>query len=984
MLKQFSPEFKILEGKVTPSVDTVHDQSDATFVKEESLSESSGFKTVQEELEYLRAKVAQQERAHAHPDGLELGNNDFESRRATKKVLHEYAQVEPEEILHEKYQMSEYESAGMALGLEPEEHDEQVDQLLLLAQERGIKNALTVAQKIGNPHLEDDLHRILVQYVAEGMPTTGLRNTTEIWQAMHMTLYEVSIPSSKTKEESEKAQELEKLLGAMEQFYLGMLAAIQGSGGFLKKINPLAAKNHKVFTVEIAVSEGSEEAVMYVSVPRSKKDLFERHLLSIFPDALIEEKRNDYNIFNAEGETVGAVAELEMHDIYPLKVYKKFTHDPLNVILSAFSKLQKHGEGAALQFVIGDDGAKANKKYKKILSAIRKGDEESAAIAKNSGFLAKNWQKLKESIKNKEKDGMGGGADQAVLELMNQKAAKRVVPVTIRAIASAAIQPRAEDILENITSTFNQFNEGQGNGIKWKTLKGKKLKKMLQSFIMRIFGAGPKIALSIEELTTLYHLTGQAVSTSRELKQNKAKHKPAPIEVGDNSDGIMLGKNTYGGAETIVHFARLDRMRHFYEIGQTGTGKTFLMKQMIIQDIHNGDGCCYIDPHGSDIMDVLASVPSHRRDDVIYFDPGYTDRPMGLNFMEFDKENPKEKTFVVNELFQIFWQIFGKKSPESMGPMFEQYFRNSAMLILEGMEYGTATIGDLSRVLSDKEFRHECLRNSKNPVVNQFWYEVAEKAGGEASLENIVPYITAKTDLFMGNEVMRPIIAQTKSAFNIAELMQQKKILLVNLSKGRIGDINAELLGLIFVSKILQAALARVDIPEEERYPFYLYIDEFQNFTTPSIATILSEARKYALSLNLAHQYIKQLDDEIRDAVFGNVGTKCVFRVSQEDAEFLEKEYQPEFTAGDIAGLPNRNAYLKMLVNGSPTPPFDMQTFLVHGEADYSDLEALKQVSYQKYGRPREEVEKEIQERYKKKEQSKPAMNDPFAGMPGF
>ncbi len=961
MPKESIPAPKILNETVTPA------------------SAEQGFINPQEELEYLRAKVASHDGVAAHPDGLELGKNDFETARAHKRAVKEYSTEPTEQVLNKEYAMGEYESAGVALGLEPEEHDEQVDQLLALAQERGIKNALTVASKIGSPHLEDDLHRILVQYIAEGMPTSGVKNSGELWQALHMTLYEVSIPSSKSKEESDKAQELEKLLGAMEQFYLGMLAAIKSESGMLAKLKT----NNKVFTVEMAVSEGSEQVVLYVAVPRSKKDLFERHLLSIFPDALIEEQRNDYNIFNTDGETAGAVAHLERHGAYPLKVYKKFTHDPLNVVLSAFSKLQKHGEGAALQFVIGDDGAKANKQYKKIIDAIRKGDTEKDAIAKHNGFWSKAWVDIKKSFKGKNDDGFGTNVDQTALDLISEKAAKRVVPVTMRAVASAPTVPRAQDILENLTSTFNQFDEGQGNGLVWEALGGRKIHKMLRSFTMRVFGAGHKVALSIEELTTLYHLTGQAVSTSRELKQNKAKHKPAPIEVG-STEGIILGKNKFGGSETVVHYGTLDRMRHFYEIGQTGTGKSFLMKQMIIQNIQNGDGCCYIDPHGSDIMDVLASVPEHRRKDVIYFDPGHTAMPMGVNFMEFDKERPEQKTFVVNELFSIFMQLFGKKSPESMGPMFEQYFRNSTMLVLEGMEYGTATIGDISRILSDKEFRHECLSNSKNPVVNQFWEEVAEKAGGDASLENIVPYITAKTDLFMANEIMRPIIAQTKSAFNVADIMNNKKILLVNLSKGRIGDINAELLGLIFVSKILQAALSRVDIPEPERHPFYLYIDEFQNFTTPSIATILSEARKYALSLNLAHQYIKQLDEPIRDAVFGNVGTKCVFRVSQEDAEFLAKEFEPEFTAGDIAGLPNRHAYLSMLVDGSPVAPFDIETMLVNGESDFTNLEEMKQASYQKYGRPRDEVEAEIHERYKKKEPEKRVPNDPFAGMPGF
>jgi len=429
---------------------------------------------------------------------------------------------------------------------------------------------------------------------------------------------------------------------------------------------------------------------------------------------------------------------------------------------------------------------------------------------------------------------------------------------------------------------------------------------------------------------------------------------------------VVLGVNTFGGRDTLVVFKREDRMRHFYEIGQTGTGKTNLMKNMIIQDIRNGDGCCYIDPHGSDIVDVLAAVPEERFDDVIYFDPAHMEAPMGLNIMEFNPQHPEQKTFVVNEIFNIFEKLFLEKSPESLGPMFEQYFRNAAMLVLEGMEPGTATMADIPRVLADAAFRRQCLARSQNHLVNQFWTDIAEAAGGEASLENIVPYITAKTDIFLSNDIMRPIIAQPRSAFNFREVMDTKKILLVNLSKGRLGDLNASLLGLIIVGKFLQAALSRVDVLGAERpADFYLYIDEFQNFTTPSIATILSEARKYRLSLNVAHQFIAQLNENIRNAIFGNVGTKCVFRVGIDDAAFLEKQFAPTFTASDIAGLDNFHAYVSLLVDGRPVTPFNIKT-LSPQEVDFQKVEYLKQLSYHRYGRNRAEVEAEIQAKYQK------------------
>ena len=400
---------------------------------------------------------------------------------------------------------------------------------------------------------------------------------------------------------------------------------------------------------------------------------------------------------------------------------------------------------------------------------------------------------------------------------------------------------------------------------------------------------------------------------------------PAPYDIA--TSGVLLGVNSYRNIDTNIFMASEDRLRHMYVIGQTGTGKSTLLKNMIIQDVIAGNGVCMIDPHGVDVLDVLANVPKERYEDVIYFDPSHTESPMALNMLEYDHTHPEQKTFVVNELFSIFQKLYGAV-PESLGPMFEQYFRNATMLVIEDPESG-CTLLDVSRVMANKEFRQMKLSKCKNPVVTQFWTEVAEKAGGEASLANIVPYITSKFDVFLANDIMRPIVAQEKSSFDFRDIMDNKKILLVNLSKGRLGDINANLIGLILVGKILMAALSRADMvhgASSNFPPFYLYIDEFQNITTNSISTILSEARKYKLSLNIAHQFIAQLEEGIRDAVFGNVGSICSFRIGAEDAEYLEKQFSPEFTAKDIMNIENRNAIIKMLVNGSPAKAFNIRT----------------------------------------------------------
>ena len=429
--------------------------------------------------------------------------------------------------------------------------------------------------------------------------------------------------------------------------------------------------------------------------------------------------------------------------------------------------------------------------------------------------------------------------------------------------------------------------------------------------------------------------------------------------MGDDSlktgSNIILGINEYQGVETPIYLQPLDRMRHLYVIGQTGTGKTTLLKNMIVQDIKNGDGVCFIDPHGSDIEDILANIPPERHDDVIYFDPAYLDRPMGLNMLEYDPRYPEQKSFVVNEMLAIFEKLFDMKKSGSGGPMFEMYFRNAVLLTIDNPE-DKATLLDVVRVLSDKEYRKQKLEKSTNVTVNQFWTKIAEQAGGDASMENVIPYITSKFDGFLSNDYMRPIISQEKSAFNFREVMDGKKILLINLSKGRLGELNSSLIGLIVVGKILMAALSRVDSLDKNLPPFYLYIDEFQNVTTDSISSILSEARKYKLSLNIAHQYIKQIDEGIKDAIFGNVGSMAVFRVGQEDAEFLKTQFEPTFTAQNIASIDNRNAYLKMLVDGEPQKPFNIRT-LAPEEGSQENAEIIKNLSRQRYGKDRKEIE---------------------------
>lgn len=907
------------------------------------------FSSPEDELEYLRREVARRE------EEMEKKGELADTSKAVSEKISEYGKSSPEKILSEEYRLKPKEAEAIVLDLSPEEHDKKIEELIGVLQEKGVFNVMSVIEKIGDAHLSDDFHRFLVQYIKAGLPVRGLKEKSPLFKTLKMTLFEISLPE--VSDEGEKQKNLKEIVSSMEQFYAGMLSVYDGKN-----------ETSGYFAIELANANHSDEFIFYASVPDFKKELFEKQILSVFPNAKIYEKKDDYNIFNESGVSVGAYLKQVENPIFPIKTYEQFDYDPLNIILNSFSKIDRDGEGAAIQIVFKPVQDYYLKKYKKALEEINKGVKVKEAIDTDDSFFsqlrrfAKDFTKTRKSKEEKEREEeKKAPIDQSVLENIKNKMATPIIKANVRVVASAQTRNEAEAILSDIQSSFNQFENTFGNKFKFQKLEKVKLIRMLKEFSFRVFSDDYILPLNIKEVTSVLHFPSSSVKSSPQLKQAKAGSAPAPVDIAQN--GIILGINKHRNMETKIYMTKEDRLRHFYTIGQTGTGKTTLLKNMIAQDIIAGEGVCMIDPHGSDIQDVLAIIPKERYEDVIYFDPSYTERPMALNMLEYDRRFPEQKTFVVNELFNIFQKLYGGV-PESMGPIFEQYFRNATMLVIDDPDSGN-TLLDVSRVMSNKSFRDMKLSRCKNPVVIQFWKEVAEKAGGEASLANIVPYITSKFDVFLANEIMRPIIAQEKSSFNFREIMDSKKILLVNLAKGRLGDINANLIGLILVGKILMSALSRVDSIGKDLPPFYLYIDEFQNITTNSISTILSEARKYKLSLNMAHQFIAQLEEGIKDSVFGNVGSMAVFRVGAEDAEFLEKQFAPVFSAKDLMNIDNRNAYLKMLSNGRPVRPFNIET-ITPSVGDKENIAKLKELSYLKFGRDRASIEGEVMRKYEK------------------
>ncbi len=910
--------------------------------------ERQKFSSPEEELRFLREEVVRHEQALA-----EKGTT-AERSEVVKKTVAAYADTPVAEAIAPHMALPREEQQAIVLDLSPESHDKQIEGLVALLQEKGVRNAFDVVEKMNNVHLYDDFHRFLVQYIEAGLPVKDLPEKSPLWRPLHMALFEISLPET-SKEEAEK--ELKVLISGMEQFYSGMLGVAD------------RGKEDMFFTLEIANANGSDEIIFYVSVPTTKKALFEKQAKSLFHNAKIREIKDDYNIFNEKGVSLGSVATLVKNPIFPLKMYDEFQVDPLSVLLHSFSKIDRDGEGASIQLVLRPAQRSYSERYEYALRQIQKGMPVKKAIDIPFTFLGQFFKGVKDILSDEEekrrkkqkKDGsQGPKVDELVVEEIKKKVSAPMLECTIRAVSSAATKESAEEIISDIEASFNQFKSGTGNELRFKRMEKVALGKLLRQFSLRQFDASSILPLNIKELTTMVHFPSTKLKSAPALKQAKAGSAPAPI--GLPNAGLLLGVNRVRGSDTKIYMTPDDRLRHFYTIGQTGTGKTTFLKNMIAQDIKNGEGLCFIDPHGVDILDVLAMIPKERYEDLIYFDPSNTARPMGLNMLEYDTRFPEQKTFVVNEMLSIFDKLFDMKT--SGGPMFEQYFRNAVLLTIEDPTSGS-TLLDVSRVLASKEFRELKLSRCKNPVVTQFWREVADKAGGEASLANIVPYIVSKFDNFLSNEIMRPIIAQEKSTFNFREIMDTKKILLVNLAKGRLGDLNANLIGLILVGKMLMAALSRVDSFGKDMPPFYLYIDEFQNVTTPSISSILSEARKYKLALIIAHQFIKQLDEKIKDSVFGNVGSMAMFRVGAEDAEFLAKQLEPVFTDQDLINLDNRNAYMKLLVGGKPVKPFSLET-LPPGEGNKENIEKLKELSFLKFGRAKEEVEAEIMAKYKK------------------
>lgn len=667
----------------------------------------------------------------------------------------------------------------------------------------------------------------------------------------------------------------------------------------------------------------------YVGVPKKLQDMVEKQINGAYPDAQIKEV-DDYNIFENEGKVSFAGLTLKKESFKPIKTYKDFALDPLSTLTSTLGKMQE-GEAAALQIVIANAGDQWKKAGRGHITESKK-TESNPETAKYS-------------------------TDPKELEAIEQKISKPGFTTHIRIVVSSSSKEAADAHLSNIENTFTQFSSTYNSFTKEEPKFFKSM--MMVDFIYRhlpLFTKGT--VLTTEELATIFHFPNKSVE-SPYINWLAARTAPAPANIP--TEGLYIGKSLFRGQEKNVYIGDDDRRRHMYIIGKTGVGKSEFLKDMIMQDIRSGQGVAVIDPHGDLIDDILTLIPPQRAEDVILFDPSDTERPMGLNMLEADTED--QKHFVTSSIINLMYKLYDPQKTGIIGPRFEHSVRNAMLTVMS--EKGN-TFVEVVRALTDMSFVQELLPKVDDPMVRRYWTDQIAQTS-EFHKSETLDYIVSKFGRFVTNKMMRNIIGQSESAFNFRQVMDDQKILLISLNKGRIGEENSSFLGLILVPKLLVAAMSRQDMPQDQRKDFFLYVDEFQNFATPDFAQILSEARKYRLNLTVANQFIGQIDEDVKNAIFGNVGTICSFRVGVTDAGYLQHEFQPTFNEGDLINVERYHAYVKTLVGGDPTTPFSLDlTRNIEEDKKLQNprvAELIRELSRLKYGRQRDIVDQEIAKR---------------------
>lgn len=750
-------------------------------------------------------------------------------------------------------------------------------------------------------------------------------------KSLEAVVFEIRLP---------KTNEVE--IQAADQMFSGLLGIYEKLKGKQKFVG---AKNFVSFEIV-----GLPETIrFYVVASKSIANTVEKAINGAYPTAEVTQT-DEYNVFNDKSKVAFTSLKLDKDGYKPIRTYEELPTDSLSSILTTMGKI-KIGEAAVFQVVItgaGSDWRNSGKKY---------------------------VQKVRHNNSDPEKKKIDTPED--LLAAIEKKCEKGGFYTDLRLVAVANTEADASQILDTMISPFSQFKKEGSNEIVKDSIKKRKRGEFIKDFIYRI--PRETCILNTAELATIMHFPNKMIDTPH-IHWLLSKRAPATSGIPSSGD-LWLGNNIYRDVNKRIFMMRDDRRRHMYLVGKTGAGKSYILQQMALQDIINGEGLAFLDPHGDSAEWLLERIPPHRIEDVIYWDPSDTERPIGFNIIEYYDEQDKHR--VVNAFLGLMQKMFDPHNQGITGPRFERAVRNSMLTVME--EEGS-TLVEVLRILSDQNYANKKIPFIKDDLVKRYWTDEMANTQ-EFHKSEVLGYIVSKFDRFVTNKLARNIFGQPKSGFNIRWVMDNQKILIVNLSKGLIGEENAQFLGLLLVPRILSAAMSRADMRQEDRKDFYLYVDEFQNFSTEDFAQILSEARKYRLNLIVANQYIAQIDEKIRDAVFGNVGSTISFKVGTQDAQFLETVFTPIFDATDLVNLENTNAYVKMLYQGESPPAFSVNThykyapFDIPKDGDKKTADIVRNLSRYRYGRDRALVEAEMRERGRTEDET-PAK--PNSGIPGL
>jgi hypothetical protein len=695
----------------------------------------------------------------------------------------------------------------------------------------------------------------------------------------------------------------------------------------------------------------------YTVVPTVLVDVVQQAIAAAYPSARLEEVA-EHSIFSQVGKmsgTIGGEFTLKKDFVYPIATYQESKRDASRALLNALSAASRE-DGVAIQVLLrpAREGWTRNsvEAANKITKDKGKKKTGFGGLIAPKDLMEALW-KPPETGETKPEDKQLTSLEQKMVEAIEEKTRYPGYEVLVRVVVSSNTATHSQVLLQNVVAAFSLFDSPTFNGFKFAMTKN--IDELVTAYIFRFFPQTVmQSILNSVELATLFHLPDQTSIPTSQVQRQMSKQVDGPTQVMD--EGVLLGYNEFRGSKKPIRLSTNDRRRHTYIIGQTGTGKSVLLENLAFQDMMDGRGFAFVDPHGDSVENLLGKVPKERVEDVIYFNPGDMTNPIGLNMFEFD--HPDQKDFLVQEAINMLYGLYDPGHTGIVGPRLEHIFRNCALLLMSDPAGGTFI--DIPKLLIDPDFMKSKLKYVTDQTVIDFWTKEFPNSQKSNESGEVISWVVSKFGPFISNDSMRNIIGQTKSGFNLRDIMDNKKILLVNLSKGKMGELNSKLLGIIFVMKFQAAAMGRADTSEDQRTDFALYVDEFQNFATESFESILSEARKYRLNLILGNQFMTQLTDKIREAIIGNVGTVISGRIGITDAEILVKKFSPTFDAEDLTKMPNYQSITSVMIDNVPSAPFSMSFVAPMGQSNAQLSGALKRLSAAKYGQPRAVVEKAI------------------------